>query len=141
MSKKKIILSILCIIILVFGLIVIFNSNKEEEKPKILNNKSSKKEISDVVKDAKIKGLDLKNISITFTKETGSTYTAKIINNTQETISLESFDVTFKDKDDNVLTTITLFVGGDVLPKQENVIKSTFLEDVTNATKVEYKIN
>lgn len=140
MDKKRII-TIIAIIILIFGLVLILKSGTEKNEPKVLSKKTSKKETNEVIKDTKIKDLDLTDISITFTKDTGSTYSAKITNNTSETISLESFDVVFKDDNDNIITTITLFVGGDILPKQENIIKSTFLEDVTSATKVEYKIN
>ena len=137
MSKKRIIV-VLAIICILISIIAIALNPKQTSKPKIINNKTNKTEVT---KDTKIKGLDLTDIAITFSKETGSTYSAKIINNTSETVNIDSFDVIFKDKDDNVLTSITLFVGGDMVPKQENIIKSTFLEDVTSATKVEYKIN
>ena len=85
MSKKRIIV-VLAIICILISIIAIALNPKQTSKPKIINNKTNKTEVT---KDTKIKGLDLTDIAITFSKETGSTYSAKIINNTSETVNID----------------------------------------------------
>ena len=145
MNKNKLIIITLIIIIMISLLLFILPSTKKTGSNEVkVNNKANgvkKNTNKEVLKSTKVKELDLTDISISYVKGSGSTYSAKISNNTKETINLESFDIVFKNKEDKEITTITVFVGGEVLPKQENIVKSTIPEDITDATKVEYKIN
>lgn len=147
MKKKIIIIVLFLTIVLLNTYFILLNKkisgNEEENNKKITekNNGVVKNTNEEVLKDVKVKDLDVTNISISYLKGTGSTYSAKIKNNTDNEINLESFDIVFYDKNDKEITTITVFVGGNFKPNQVNGVKSTVLEDLTKAIKLEYKTN
>lgn len=146
--KKRIIIILILILALISSLLFINDYKKKIEKSgkktTKVNTKTSdvkKNTNENVIKNVNFNNLDITNIDISYVKEVGSTFSAKVKNNTQETINIESFNIVFKDKDNKEISTVTIYVGGNVTKGQENKVKSTVKEDLTNATSVEYKIN
>ena len=144
--KKRVAFIILFIVVIFLTMIildstntidlnVITNSRNNEDKNLVKNTNEN------VIKDAKLKGLDLTNISLTYLKGTGSTFSVSLTNNTDNIISVESFNITFKDDSGNTIAVIAAYVGGNIDPKQVNSIKVTAKEDLSKAYSVEYSEN
>lgn len=143
--KKRVIFIVTFIVIIVLTMIVLDSTNKvdfsiitgkQKENKNIIKNTNE-----NVIKDAKLKGLDLTNISLTYAKDVGSTFSVTLVNNTNEIIKLESFNITFKDENGNTIAVLAAYVGGNVDPKQKNSIKVTAKEDISKAVDVEYSEN
>ena len=112
-------------------------SKKEIKKEEQLDVKVNTNE--DVVKDKELDGLKFTNTSLTSIDKHWTLIT-KVENNTDSDYTLNEFKITVKDKDNNVITTLTGYVGGIVPKGQSREISSGTYVDLTNATNIEYEV-
>lgn len=140
-KMASIIIIIAALILCLIGIIFISSSSKDDNKTVKRNGDSSivKNTNEGIVKNQKFKDLDFTSTSISYVKGTGSTFKVKVTNNTDNTINIDSIDIILKDKDGNMIATLNTFLGGNIEPMQENLIKTTTKDDLTKAYSVEYK--
>ena len=126
---------ILCIV----GMVSIKNNSNNRTSDNAKNpNVNKMNNDSDIISDQVYKNLSITDVSVVIDKQNKSTYTATITN-LEDTNSIETINVVFKDKDGNIIDTLTGFIGLD-LKKGEQTIISSFTDlDLSNATSIEYK--
>lgn len=138
-NRTKIVILFLVVILATIIILELTNKINITDIGNEKNNSNVIKNTNEnVIKDAKLKGLDLTNISLSYVKNVGSTFSVTLKNNTNEVINLESFNITLKDENNNTIAVLVAYVGGNIDPKQENSIKVTAKEDISKATSVEY---
>lgn len=140
MKKNIIIISIICVLILcIVGMVSIKNNSNNLTSDNAKNpNVNKMNNDSDIISDQVYKNLSITDVSVVIDKQNKSTYTATITN-LEDTNSIETINVVFKDKDGNIIDTLTGFIGLD-LKKGEQTIISSFTDlDLSNATSIEYK--
>ncbi len=142
MNKKKAILIIILIILIIIfiGISVIVNIKSKRNKD--TNNEQEELTYNtnaNFIEDKNIDGLSFTNINCTFNGEV-SFLSFSIINQTKETIHLDQYKISIKDKDENILSIIELTINHDFLPNEEYFTTSTVLEDLTTAYSLEFNL-
>lgn len=137
----SIIIIVFGLILCLIGLVFLSSNNKDTGKSVKKSGDSSivKNTNEGIIKNQKFKDLDFTSTSISYVKGTGSTFKVKVTNNTDNVVNIDSIDIILKDKDGNIITTLNTFLGGSIEPMQENLIKTTTKDDLTNAYSIEYK--
>ena len=79
------------------------------------------------------------NTSLVYENNT-SVLETLVTNKSDKTEYLSEFDILVKDKDGNVIVTLTGFIGASIDAGESRVIASTYSEDLTKAASIEYKI-
>lgn len=135
MDKRKILIIgsiILIAISIVISVFMIFNKPEEEEFTIDGINLPTNKEI---LKDATVGNLKITNVSL-LTRDGVSTYKAKVVNETEEDISIKILSVVFYknevEHDVDVLRDVV------VLANSDTYISIDSEEDFTDVTKIEY---
>ena len=130
MDKKKILFIIGLVLIVILGIIAINISkkNKEPEPVDTLNE--------NILKDTTVDGLRITNQAV-ITRDGISTYTANITNETSETKYIDEFYITFT-VDGKEISTLAI-KDTNITSNQTLPISLMYDEDISKATKVEYK--
>ena len=132
MTKKIIV--ILISLTLITGCGCSKKENKKNEEQ--LDVKDTNEEIT---KDREVDGLKLTNTSLTCI-EKHWTLVTKVTNNTGSDYELNEFKIIIKDKDGNIITTLSGYVGGVIPNGSTREINSGTYVDLTNAKKIEYEV-
>ena len=140
-NKISIIVIILLMVACLVGALLINSDGKSSNHIKTKKNGVVENLNKGITKDQKYEELDFTETSLSYVKGTGTTYRVTVTNNTNKVIDIEAIDIILKDKDGNVITTLYGYLGGKIEPLQENSIKTTTKEDLTNAYSVEYKVS
>lgn len=69
-----------------------------------------------------------------------STLTTEVSNNTGADYYVDEFTITVKDKEGNVLTTLSRYVGGVILNGEVRAINTSSDIDLSKANSIEYSI-
>ncbi|HPF83720.1 MAG TPA: hypothetical protein PLV83_06135 [Bacilli bacterium] len=110
---------------------------KDNDKNKVAEPKVNTNE--GVIKDKVVEELTLTNTSLVSTGNSAVLVT-KVTNPTNEDKYVKIFNITVKDKDGNIITTLKGYVGG-VVPKGESrEITSNVDRNLDNAYTVEYEL-
>ncbi len=130
MDKKKILFIIGLVLIVILGIIAINISkkNKEPEPVDTLNE--------EILKDTTVDGLHITNQAV-ITRDGISTYTANITNETSETKYIDEFYITFT-VDGKEISALAI-KDTNITSNQTLPISLMYDEDISKATKVEYK--
>lgn len=142
-SKKTLIgLIILCILIItIISIIILTNNNQEkpskETKPTQDEIKYNTKE--DVTEDKLIDNILFSDIECTFDGNT-SLLTYKITNQGTEAISLDEYEITIKDKNDNILAIIAPSITEEIKPNETIETGNSIDIDLTKAYKIELSL-
>jgi hypothetical protein len=130
MDKKKILFIIGLVLIVILGIIAINISkkNKEPEPVDTLNE--------NILKDTTVDGLHITNQAV-ITRDGISTYTANITNETSETKYIDEFYITFT-VDGKKISALAI-KDTNITSNQTLPISLMYDEDISKATKVEYK--
>lgn len=135
MDKKKIlVIGSILIILVSIGVSIYLIINKDTEPEYTIDGIGLPSQ-KDILKDTKVKNLDITNISI-MTRENTSNYTATISNNTDKSIDINQLEIVFY-KNNIKYTNIVLY-STTIGAGQEQQINLTTEEDLTNITKIEY---
>ena len=103
--------------------------DKEEIKSNINEN---------VIKDQTLDVFTFKNTSLIY-KDGYSILETLVTNTSNEKQYLEEFKIHIKDEKGNVIVTLTGFIGDSIEANSSKRIVSTYGEDLTNATSIEYE--
>lgn len=139
-SKKTLIgIIILCILIItIISIIFLTNNNQEqpskETKPTQDELKYNVKE--DITKDKLINNILFSDIECTFDGNT-SLLTYKITNQGTEAISLDEYEITIKDKNNNILAIISPNIIKKIKPNETIETGNAIDIDLTQAYKIE----
>lgn len=138
MDKKKvtIIVSILVITLSIILSILII-TNKKEEKPNNVIDGIVLPETNDILKDATVENLKVTSASL-LTRDGMSTYKAKLVNETDEDISVDSLYIIFYEGEKT--NKIPALKYSTVKTKKETYINITSDKDLSKTTKIEYII-
>ena len=130
MDKKKILFIIGLVLIVILWIIAINISkkNKEPEPVDTLNE--------EILKDTTVDGLHITNQAV-ITRDGISTYTANITNETSETKYIDEFYITFT-VDGKEISALAI-KDTNITSNQTLPISLMYDEDISKATKVEYK--
>lgn len=146
MNKEKIIkiiVTIIIIIIIIVGLLSIGNVKIEDGKIKTTKNSKNngvKATTNEgILKDKKIKKLDITDVSMSYVEGNGTTFKLTLSNNTEDPIELKSLNILFKDKDGNTIDILSATTGGVIKSNQKNIIRLTHPDDLTKAASIEYE--
>lgn len=92
-----------------------------------------------IIKEQELGNLKFTNTTLVI-DEGISKLTVSVLNETDENIDVDMFDILIKDENGNVITTLQGYVGG-VVPAHESrdVIVSSLI-DLTQATDIEYQV-
>ena len=105
------------------------------KEPEIVINTSE-----DVIKNQECEGLKMTNTALVI--EDGiSILTFEVSNNTGSDYYVDKFIITAKDKDGNVLTTLSGYVGGSISNGETKLINTTSDIDLSNADSIEYSVD
>lgn len=110
------------------------NDKKTTKEPETVVNTAE-----DVIKDQEFEGLKMTNTSLVV--EGGiSTLITEVSNNTGSDYYLNQFKITVKDKDGNVITTLSGYVGAVIPNGKVRVINTSSDLDLSNADSIEYSV-
>ena len=131
-------LKIILISLLALGLVTGCGKEKTKEENKgsniIVNTNEG------VIKNQEIEGLKMTNTSLVI--ENGiSTLVTEVSNNTGADYHLNEFNITVKDKDGNIITTLPGYVGGTIPNGKTRTINTSTDLDLSNATSIEYSVS
>ncbi len=107
-------------------------TKKEENKVKVNTNE-------DVIKDQQLEVFTFTNTSLIYEDST-SILTTVVTNTSDKTEFLKEFKINVKDKDGNIIVTLTGFVGDNIEAKSSTVITSSYGEDLTKAASIDYEV-
>lgn len=140
-NKISIIVIILLLIICLIGIIFVSTNGNNDDNNKKGESSIVKNTNKGIIKNQKFQNLDFTSTSLSYVKGTGSTFKVKVTNNTKTTINIEAIDIILKDKDGKVITTLYAYLGGNIEPEQENLVRTTSKDDLSKAYTVEYKVS
>ena len=93
----------------------------------------------DIIKNQEFEGLKMTNTSLVI--ENGiSTFVTEVSNETGSDYYVDKFIVTVKDKDGNVLTMLSGYVGNFISDGETKVINIRSDIDLSNADSIEYSV-
>lgn len=139
--KKKVLFAIL-----ICGLVLTTACGKKDNKDnKKDNDRTEVKEPiantdSNVIAEANIDGLKISNVSL-ITEGESSTYTADVVNTTDQAIDVKSFNILLKDENGNVIITLLGYVGTTITPGNSSTISTSVDIDLTGVKSIEYVRN
>lgn len=93
----------------------------------------------ELIKDQQVESFEFTNTSLVY-ENNASVLETLVTNKSDKTEYLSEFDILVKDKDGNVIVTLTGFIGSSIGAGESRVIASTYSEDLTKAASIEYKI-
>lgn len=114
-------------------------SKKENKKETDTENKTQANVNPDVVKDQVLDVFKFEKTSLIY-ENGNSTLQTTVTNTSNETQYLKEFKIHVKDKDGNEMIELTGFFGGDIEAGKSKVITSTYGDDLTSATSIEYEL-
>ena len=138
MDKKKIIVIISLIVIILASVITniyILSNQEEDEEFKI--DGITETENKEILKDAKVGGLDITNISL-LNKDGTSIYRAKITNNTDKDIDIDKLYVVFYE-DKNEISLLGLS-NAKIKSNDSTYISISSIDDLTKSTDIKYVV-
>lgn len=144
MNKQKIVkilITILIVAVIIIFLLKLGDVSAPKTNSKVKKKENGIKELVDkgMLKDQKIKDLDITDVSMTYVEGSGTTFKLTISNSTSETIELRSLDICFKNKEGNDIVVLNASTGGSIKANQKNIIRLTHPDDLTKAESIEYK--
>ena len=95
---------------------------------------------TNVITETTIDGLTINNISL-ITEGTGSTFTADVVNTTDQEVNVKSFNIILKDADGNEVVTLLGYIGTTIAPNDSATMSTGVEMDLTNVKSVEYVRN
>ena len=111
-----------------------FKKEKQETEEPIKVNTNE-----NVIKDQEVEGLKMTNTSLVYENGT-TTLETLVINNTEEDYTINKIKITVKDKEGNVVTTLTGTIADTIKPGESRVIDSDTPMDLSEAGSIEYSI-
>ena len=137
MKKCMGLFSVFLVSLLVFATGCGHNKKSDEKKDEISNIKYNTNQ--GIVEDKQVGGLQLTNTSLQ-TTEHSSTLVTLVSNPTDENIQVGMFRIYVKDKESNLIKTISAYVGGEIKAGESKEITTNIDMSLENAFKVEYEI-
>ena len=131
MDKKKILFLGAIILIVILGIVAI-NISKKNKTPAEIDELNE-----NILKDVLIEGLSINNQAV-ITRDEISTYTAIITNTLSETKHISEFIIVFTVDGEEIEATAIKDL--DLTPNKEMPISISFENDISKATKVDYKL-
>lgn len=131
----KKILALVLAFSLFFGLATGCGCNKKEDKKeevKINTNEG-------VIKDQELEVFTFTNTSLVYEDNTSILIT-KVTNTSDQTEYLKEFKIHVKDAAGNEIVELTGFVGDNIGANSSTTISSSYSEDLTKATTIEYEV-
>lgn len=136
---KKIFIASLALLISL-GLVTGCGKKKTDEDKTVEGNKIETNTSEGIIKDQQLGTLTFTNTSLV--RENGqTTLTTKVTNTGSETVTVSTFNMVFKNKDGEIITTLVGYVGGEVPAGEYRIIQSGTEYDLSLAKTVEYSIN
>lgn len=141
-GKVKINNKFLVIILVIMAFTITLTSgcgtktNEEEpdtEKPNTVTNE-------DVVGDKEVDVFKLSKTSLVY-ENGSSTLITSVYNSSTETQYIKSFNIEIKDDSNKVITTLIGYIGEEIAAGETRQITSSTDLDLTDASKIEYKVN
>lgn len=129
--NKKIIISIVLLLTLATGC-GCSKKEKNQEDVKININE-------DVIKDQELEVFTFTNTSLTYEDNTSILIT-KVTNTSDKTEYLKEFKIHVKDEKGNKIVDLTGYVGDNIEGNSSIMISTSYAEDLTNASSIEYEI-
>lgn len=137
MKKSISLFSIFLVSLLVFATGCGCNKKSDEKKEEISNIKYNTNQ--GIIEDKEVGGLHLANTSLQ-TTEHSSTLVTLVSNPTDENIQVGMFRIYAKDKENNLIKTISAYVGGEIKAGESKEITTNIDMSLENAFKIEYEI-
>lgn len=136
----KIVITVLIVVVIILFLLSLDNVSPIKQNRKVKKKDNGVTELIDkgMLKDQKIKDLDITDVSMTYVENAGTTFKLTISNKTSEAIELKSLNISFKDKAGNNIVVLTAATGGSIKANQKNIIRLTHPDDLTKAESIEY---
>ena len=110
--------------------------DKKEETPQTNTNVETKAVTFD---DQTVEGLNFTGASIVYDDEI-SQIVVTVQNTQEQAVTVDTVNMSFYDKDDNLLVQTVGYVGDELAPGESSQIVSNVTEDLREATKVVYEI-
>ncbi len=107
-------------------------TNKKEEKVKVNTNEK-------VTKDQEVEVFKFTNTSLVYEDNT-SLLTTVVTNTSDEKQYLEQFKIHVKDSEGNDIVTLPGFIGDNIDAKESKTITTSYGQDLTGASSIEYEI-
>lgn len=142
MNKK------LVALVLAFGLIFATGCGKKDNDNNKTNDNKDNQEVTgpiantneSIISEQIIDGIKITNI--TLVSEDGRTvFTADVVNTTEETIDIKSFNAIYKNADGEEIVSLFVYVGNSLEPGSLSSVSSSVEIDLSSATNVEYVRN
>ena len=143
MSKKIIALFLACSLIFATGCGKKTTNNdkkKDDNKGNTTVNTPIANTNDAIVGEQVIDGLKITNVTLVLEGDI-TMYTADVVNVTDSNIDAKSFNITFKDKDDNEMVTLLGLVGLTLAPNESVQITSSVSMNLLDAKSIEYVRN
>lgn len=143
MSKKIIALFLACSLIFATGCGKKTTNNdkkKDDNKENTTVNTPIANTNDAIVGEQVIDGLKITNVTLVLEGDI-TMYTADVVNVTDSNIDAKSFNITFKDKDDNEMVTLLGLVGLTLAPNESVQITSSVSMNLLDAKSIEYVRN
>lgn len=131
MNKIIINLTLCLVIVLITGCEIKKESKKETKTFKVTEN--------EVIKERKVEGMKITNISINVTNGV-SKLTFDVTNNTDKDYSLDQYQVIFKDKNGGLIAQLPGYVGGTIKAGETKKLNSSIDLDLSKAKSAEIKV-
>ncbi len=123
--------------VLLIGLFLLTGCKSDKENVKQPDIKANTSE--DVVKNQQLENFLFENTSLVYEDGT-STLQTTVTNTSNQTTYLSEFKIYVKDKDGNVVETLTGFIGDKLKAGEKRTISSSSGQDLTNATSISYEV-
>ena len=137
-KKTIIILAGILIVILALG-IILFNNNNKDNNKNLKENKIIENDEPGIIEDKTIGDIKFSNIEC-FTENKSTTVKYTITNNGDETVTLEEYELVFKDKDKKVIGTIYAGTSTEIDAEESLNIETTSAVNIEEATSMELKL-
>lgn len=124
------------ILIGIIGLSLLTGCLKKEEKKEETIKVNTNE---DVIKDQEVEGLKMTNTSLVYEKGT-TTLETLVTNNTEVEYTVNKIKITVKDKEGNIITTLTGTIADTIKPGESRTIDSDTPMDLSEAGSIEYSI-